>query len=109
MFKNVLHNDANVHSLLLVQGTPVIIVIPSQVKIANFHNLVKIKVNNKLKSLHLKPLNKCTAGKNMKGMRDNKLNYNLKQKIYIFTLFLFQKCYQIIYNLLHWITLNKVI
>ncbi len=100
-----MHNDANVHSLLLVQGPPVIIVIPSQVKIANFHNLVKIKVNTKLK----KPLNKCTAGKNMKGMRDNKLNENLKQKISIFTLFLFQKCYQIRYNLLHWITLNKVI
>lgn len=30
-----MHNDANVHSLLLVQGTPVIIFIPSQVKIAN--------------------------------------------------------------------------
>lgn len=60
-----MHNDANVHSLLLVQGTPVIIFIPSQVKIANCHNLVKIKVfivNNTLRSLHLKPLNKYTAG-----------------------------------------------
>lgn len=27
-----MHNDANVHSLLLVQGTPVIIFIPSQLK-----------------------------------------------------------------------------
>ncbi len=87
-----MHNDANVHSLLLVQGPPVIIVIPSQVKIANCHNLVKIKINNKLKSLHLKPLNKCTAGKNMKGMRDNKLNENLKQK-YIYLLYFFFKSF----------------